>query len=172
MPIPGSVLNSKFPFGVGAAVSFYPSLATLRPMTEMTDTTGQLLRTFADSEDEAYIDMNCRLSPLILIRPQQQEYDRPGVQQLDAKFQVNLNVYIDLPTETLDLWQIKVDDKIYQIRSTEFDGNRLTTRFMVSDAIPFAEPMYEASPSDEITMDDVTNMDNVTDMDTLEETIV
>lgn len=135
MPIPGSVLGSKFPFGISAARIVYDSLATLRPVTITTDTTGQDIKTFSDSE--TYVDIPCRFSPLILIRPQVQEFDRVGVQQFDAKFQVNLNTFIDIAVEVLSTYQVSVDGRVYQIKSVESDGTSLTTRLMVTDQIPF-----------------------------------
>lgn len=135
MPIPDSVLGSKFPFGISAARIVYDSLATLRPVTVSTDTTGQNTKTFADST--TYKDIPCRFSPLILIRPQVQEYDRVGVEQFDAKFQVNLNTFISIAPEVLSTYQVNVDGKVYQIKSVESDGTSLTTRLMVTDQIPF-----------------------------------
>jgi hypothetical protein len=137
MPIPGSVLTSRFPFGITAAADVYPSLCTLRPVTKSTDTTGQVTKTFADST--TYKDMSCRISPLILVRPQQQEFDRVGVQQVDARFQVTVNQYLPIASEVLDEYQIKVDGFVYQIKSSEYDGERLSHRLMVNTVIPFAE---------------------------------
>lgn len=169
MPIPGSVLSSLFPFGLSAAIRMYPSLATLRPLTKTTDTTGQDLLSFEDSNVEGQFDLPCRKSPLILIRPQKQEYDRVGVQQYDGEYQVNISTYIAVDAAVLAEWQVKVDGIVYQIHSVESDGNGLTTRLMVAQVIPYG--IAEPEATDGITMDDVVNMDDIIDMDTLEEVV-
>lgn len=137
MPIPGSVLGGILPFGLTGADAMYPSLATFRPIVETQDTTGQTINTFADSTDIKLRNLPCRKSPLILVRPQDQEIDTSGQYKYDARNQVNFNTLVPVDPEVLSTWQVKVDGHIYQIFAAESDGSGLTTRLLVSDAIPY-----------------------------------
>jgi hypothetical protein len=133
MSIPGSVLNNQLPFGLGQASSVYPMLATLRPVAETTDSTNQITHTFADSTDPLYTNLACRKSPLIQIRPQDQEHFTSTDERFRQYCQLNFASYIDVPVETLVQWQVKVDGVVYQILSVENDGSKLTTRMMIAD---------------------------------------
>ncbi len=136
MPIPGSTLNVRF--AVAAASAAYPSLATLMPITKSVDSAGQQIHTFALSVDPTQINMQCRKSPLIVIRPQNQEAMEAGnIQRSEAKFQVNFLTFINVSESLLVQWQVNIDGAVYQIKAVESDGDRLTTRLMISDEVPF-----------------------------------
>lgn len=137
MPIPGSVLGNLLPFGSTCASAVYPSLATLRPITKATDTTGQETHTFADSTTAGQHDLPCRLSPLIQLRPQLQEPARGIGILTDQRFQLNFESYINLTVSTLVQWQVKVDGVIYQILSVESDGSKIVTRMEVAIISPY-----------------------------------
>lgn len=133
MPIPGSILSNQLPLGVSPALGSYPSTAVLRPLTTSRNSAGQITHTFADSTDPAQTGLACRLSPLIQIRPQAQEKFEKDDERDEALSQLNFASYINVPVLTLVKWQVKVDGFIFQIRSVESDGSKLTTRLMVTN---------------------------------------
>lgn len=137
MPIPGSILGNLLPVGVTAAADVYPSLATLRPISKSRGTTGQWLHTFADSTDPTQVNLACRLSPLIQIRPQDQEKQLADDERAAANSQLNFASYVNVALQTLLTWQVKVDGVVYQIKSVEHDGMSLTTRMMVANVNQF-----------------------------------
>jgi hypothetical protein len=132
MPIPGSVLNNLLPFGLDAVGNLYPSVAVLRPLSITVDTTGQELHTFADSAVVGQFGLACRKSPLVLLRPQNEENREANIQRFIANWQLNFKSHITVPVETLATWQVKVDGVVYQIRGVEEDGSDITTRLLVS----------------------------------------
>jgi hypothetical protein len=136
MPIPGSILNQ--PLIVSSVIDLYPSRATFMPMTKGTDTTGQETHTFVLSSDPLLSNLPCRRSPLIIIRPQNAEALEAGnIQRSDIKSQVNFPLYIAVNESVLLQWQISIDGIVYQIKSVESDGGKVTTRLMISDEVPF-----------------------------------
>ena len=137
MPIPGSVLNDLLPFGVDGAAAAYPSTATFRPLTKATDTTGEETRTFVDSTDPGLSNLRCRKSPLIQVRPQNQETDSGGINRFDAKFQVNFMKPLSAALDIMAQYQIKVDGVVYQVLAAEPDGMGITSRVLISDAVNF-----------------------------------
>lgn len=137
MPIPGSVLNTLFIPSAGA-LSMYPSRATFYPVSKTKDSTSQEVHTFVASTDPTLVNRPCRRSPLIQVRPQNQEnQEGSGIQRKIINFQVNFPTYVNVPIDQLVEWRISVDGVQYEVRSVEPDGNNLTTRLMVSIIEPF-----------------------------------
>ena len=85
MPIPGSILGTVF--DPRNCVSMYPSVANLWPLVKTTDTTGQEIHTFSQSTNPAQLNLACRKSPLIIVRPQDQEQGEgePGSEEKDTE---------------------------------------------------------------------------------------
>ena len=136
MPIPGSILNTVF--NPASALAVYPSRATLYPISKSKDTTGFEIHSFSASITPGQVALPCRISPLRLVRPQNQENDQGGgIQRTVSDYQVNFMGYVNVPTATLIQWQVNIDGLQYQIRSCEGDGNYLTSRMLVSLIEPF-----------------------------------
>lgn len=133
MPIPGSVITGLAfnPANIGAVG--YPSLCTFLSKSESQNASGQEVHTFT-AIDAAHTNIPCRKSPLLIIRPRQQEEQRGDFQMSDAKEQVNLNKYV---ADASNEWQITVDGITYEILAVERDGNSLTTRVGIGKVVPF-----------------------------------
>ena len=133
MPIPGSVLNGlNFdPASLGAIA--FPSLATFLGITKTVATDGQETHTFA-AIDSAHSNIPCRLSPLISVRPQQQESQQGVVQQSEAKLQAHLSKYV---ADIVNDWQLQVDGTVYEIVGSEPDGQKLTSRVNLGKPVTF-----------------------------------
>lgn len=133
MPIPGSSL-------VGLAFTpavlgdlYYTSLCTFLRDNKTQAASGQEVHEFV-AIDAAHTNIPCRTSPLILIRPQDQEKQHGEFQTSEAKLQVNLNQYVaDASVE----WQLVIDGVTYEIVAVENDGSKLSTRIGVGRIIPF-----------------------------------
>ena len=133
MPIPGSILDGFNFVPASVGTTFYATTATFLALTTTTDGLGQELHSFA-AIDAAHTDLMCRKSPLVIVKPQTQEFATPAALTKNAKWQLNFATYIaDASVE----WHVVVDGIEYEILSVEHDGNRLTTRLMLGDLEPF-----------------------------------
>lgn len=133
MPIPGSVLNNLINLKQ-LPDTIYPSLCTFLKPTVSTDTTGQDIRTFG-AVDASHTNVRCRKSPLILIRPQNQERPNSGdFTTSQENFQLSLDVYF---SDLLDTWQVVVDGATYQVLAVERDGNLQANRLELGNIQPF-----------------------------------
>lgn len=139
MPIPGSILGGMVESdSLRDAVSpnAYPSRANFYAPTTTVNTTGQKKQTFAVM-DAAHQNIPCRRSPLVLTRPQDTVKEgsvaAPSTSS-DARFHLSCWGYF---TDVLEEYRVTVDGVIHRIVGVEWDGNNLTTRFLLSDVVPF-----------------------------------
>lgn len=124
-------------FDPHSCLSMYPSRANFYEVTQTKNSTSQLIDTFAVSVNPLLLNRPCRKSPLILIRPQNQETRESTIQRIVSNFQLNFVDYINVTEEILLRWNVQVDGVMYEIDSVEGDGNKLTTRLMISIPVPF-----------------------------------
>lgn len=104
--------------------NFYPSKCTVQLLNE-TDTPGGPVPG-APTNIIGMINLQCRLGPLILIRPTDTE-DRTGRNTTEIKTrQLKINGYF--PQIDAATMQIVVDNETFSILGNEEDGNQLSTR--------------------------------------------
>ena len=146
MPIPGSIMGNMIPDMTALtdylADNHYPSTCDFYSRATSDEDSGQ--ETYSYSLMAAdHQDIPCRKSPLIQIRPQDQEVNMDAFQRQVAKFQLNiLGHFTDIQND----YKVDIDGTLHRIIAVEDDGNGLTMRFMLSDVEPFGEMATPEEP--------------------------
>lgn len=136
MPIPGSRLSTPGSSVIDpseAPADFYPSLCTFLAPTVVTANDGQKVNTFA-AIDAAHTDLACRLVPMILLRPVNQEHRTFQQTVAEAPFHLTIASYV---ADVQSKWQCSVDGSVYQVIAIEADGNHKTSRIGLDNIKPF-----------------------------------
>lgn len=132
MPIPGS--REQGNISTAGAESLYPSLCTFYKPNYTQDSTGQQIRSYV-VVDADHTGVACRKSPLIIIRPQNQEsVDNVTFHSTHVHAQLNfIRHFSDLDQE----WRVVVDGVSFEILAVEEDGSKLTSRLQLGQILPF-----------------------------------
>ena len=135
MPIPGSILGVMF--NTQGCAQMYTSVATFKVLVITQDASGQEVHTFTPSIDPSLSNLPCRRVPLRTDRVEDQKMESGGIQRLTGMFRLSFLNYVNQPDDLLLSWQVIVDGDTYQITSVESDGNKLTSRLMIGDIVPY-----------------------------------
>lgn len=111
----------------------WPSLCTIQTITYTANAANQLMPTGVTNVS-GMVNLQCRLGPIILSRPTDDEIRDTKVQEKYSRRNLKINAY--LPQIQVRAMQAVVDGIVYPIRGVEGDSQQFSTRLRLEIVKP------------------------------------